>query len=297
MRAIVLGGSGFVGSHVADALTDAGHETAIFDLKASPWLREGQEMMLGDVTDPERVLEACAGRDAIYNFAGIANIDAAREKPTETVETNVRGTLNALEAARVTGAKRYVFASSIYVNSERGSFYRVSKQACELVIEEYAREFGVEYTILRYGTLFGRRADEGNSIHRYLRQALLERRISVVGTGEELREYIHVADAARLSVEVLDPQYANERIVLTGHSPLRFRDLLALIRETVGAEVEIELRDPQSSDPESAHYEITPYHFRPPIARKLVANYYVDLGQGLIDCLEEIYEAEAVTDR
>lgn len=293
MRAIVLGGSGFVGSHVADALTDAGHDVVVFDQAESAWLRDEQEMVLGDVTDADQVLEACAGREAIYNFAGIANIDESRRRPVETVETNLRGNLNALEAARANGSSRYVFASSIYVNSERGSFYRVSKQACEMCVEEYEREFGVEYTILRYGTLFGRRADDGNSIHRYLRQALLERKISAVGTGEELREYIHVADAARLSVEILDPDYANQRVVLTGHSPLRFRDLLQLIRETVGKDVEVTLRDPAASDePESVHYEITPYHFRPAVARKLVASYYIDLGQGLVDCLEEIHEAE-----
>jgi UDP-glucose 4-epimerase len=298
MRAVVIGGSGFVGSHVADALTDAGHEVTIFDREPSAWLRPEQEMVLGDVVEAGEVLAASAGRDAIYNFAGIANIDESRERPVETVETNMRGNLNALAAARETGAKRYVFASSIYVNSERGSFYRVSKQACELCIEEFQREFGVEYTILRYGTLFGRRADDSNSIHRYLRQALVENRISAVGTGDELREYIHVADAARLSVQVLDSEYANERVVLTGHSPLRFSDLLQLIRETVGPQVEIDLRDPASAgERESAHYEITPYHFRPPIARKLVASYYVDLGQGLVDCLEEIHRAEAVPER
>jgi UDP-glucose 4-epimerase len=298
MKAIVLGGSGFVGSHVADALSDAGHDVAVFDQTESPWLRDDQEMVLGDITDRGQVMDACAGREAIYNFAGIANIDESRRRPIETVETNLRGNLNALEAAREHGAGRYVFASSIYVNSERGSFYRVSKQACELCIEEFEREFGVDFTILRYGTLFGRRADDGNSIHRYLRQALLERKISAVGTGEELREYIHVADAARLSVDVLEPEYANQRVVLTGHSPLRFRDLLQLIRETVGHDVEVDLRDPATSDgPESAHYEITPYHFRPAIARKLVASYYVDLGQGLVDCLDEIHEAEALPER
>ena len=94
----------------------------------------------------------------------------------ETVRLNVLGCANLLEAARQAGAKQFVFASTIYVSSESGGFYRASKQACELLVEEYQRQFGLDYTILRYGTLYGGRTDERNSVHRYLRQALLNRR-------------------------------------------------------------------------------------------------------------------------
>jgi UDP-glucose 4-epimerase len=189
-----------------------------------------------------------------------------------------------------------VFASSIYVAGDSGSFYRASKQACELYIEEYRRAYGLDYTILRFGTLFGRRADDTNSVHRYLRQALEQRRIVAYGTGDELREYIHVGDAARLSVDILDAQYANESLVLTGHHPLRFRELLTLIAEIVGDDVAVELHAPGEGDEaESArrgHYAITPYAFRPKIARKLVTTSYVDLGQGLVDVLHELHERQ-----
>ena len=111
-------------------------------------------------------------------------------------------------------------------------------------------------------------------------------RAEASGTGEELREYIHVEDAARLSVQILEPQFANEQVVLTGHHPMRYADVLELIREIVGDDVRIELRPPTSGT--SAHYSITPYTFRPKRARKLVSSWYVDMGQGLVDCLEEI---------
>ncbi len=294
MRAAVLGGSGFVGSHVADALADAGHRVTVFDVRRSPYLREDQDLVLGDVADLESVVSAVEGHDVVYNFAGIADIDESRTRPIDTVGVNVLGNVHALEACRLAGVDRYVFASSVYVASEAGSFYRVSKQACELYIEEYKREYGLDYTVLRYGTLFGRRAGDSNSVHRYLRQALTERRIVAYGTGDELREYIHVEDAARLSVEILDQKYANEQVVLTGHHPLRFGDLLRLVQEVVGKDVRIDLKPPEAAgaDGESAHYAITPYHFRPKQARKLVSSYYLDLGQGLVDCVEEIYELE-----
>lgn len=295
MRALVLGGAGFVGSHVADALSDAGHEVTVFDATESPWLRPDQRMVLGDITDLASVAGAVAGQEVVYNFAGLADIDESRTRPLDTVRINVAGNANVLEAVRESDIRRYVFASSIYVASEAGSFYRVSKQACELYIEEYRREYGTPpYTILRYGTLYGRRAGETNSVHRYLRDALRDRRITAQGTGEELREYIHVEDAARLSVEVLTDEFVDEQVVLTGHHPMRFHDLLALIREIVGPDVELDLRQPPPGAelPSSAHYAITPYTFRPRVARKLVSNYYTDMGQGLVDCLHEINDAE-----
>jgi UDP-glucose 4-epimerase len=290
LRTLVVGGSGFVGSHVADALSDAGHEVSILDAAESPWRRSEQRFSAGDVTDPDAVAAAVQGQDAVYNFAGIADIDEARRRPVDTVRVNIGGNVQVLEACAAAGVGRYLFASSIYVFSETGSFYRVSKQAAELYVEEYQREHGLDYTILRYGTLYGPRADARNSVQRYLRQALSERRVQAAGTGDELREYIHVEDAARLSVDVLAPEFANEQVVLTGQQAMRYRDLLELIREIVGEDVSIELSEPTG---EGVHYAITPYHFRPRKARKLVANHYVDLGQGLLDCLHEIHAEEA----
>lgn len=292
MKAIVFGGSGFVGSHLADALSEAGHAVTVFDRRPAPYLRPGQKFIAGDILDPEAVARAAAGQEAVYNFAGLADIDEALARPVETVRANILGCVHLLEAARLGGARRFIYASTIYVYSEAGGFYRASKQACELYVEEYQRRFGLDYTILRYGTLYGRRADERNSVHRYLRQALRERRISAAGTGDEMREYIHVEDAARASVQILDEEFRNQNVILTGHHPMRFRDLLNMIREIVGPDVQIDLQPPaDGAAGASGHYSLTPYTFRPRIGKKLISHYYLDMGQGLVDCLDEIYRA------
>lgn len=291
MKAIVFGGSGFVGSHVADALSTAGHDVTIFDRQPSRYLSGGQRMIAGDILDRGAVAAAVTGHDVVYNFAGMADIDEALEKPVETAHLNVLGCAHILEAARLGGVRRFVFASTIYVSSEAGGFYRASKQACELWVEEYARRFALDYTILRYGTLYGPRSDARNSVYRYLTQALTHRRIDVAGTGEELREYIHVRDAAETSVTILAPEYRNLSVILTGHQPMRFKDLLHMIREIVGGDVAIELR-PTAKDADAVHghYSYTPYSFRPKVGRKLSPPMYTDIGQGLIECLEQIYE-------
>jgi len=297
MNVLVIGGSGFIGSHVADALSQSGYQVTIYDAKPSPYLRPDQKCIVGSTLDRDRMTGAIAGQDFVYNFAGIPHLDIGLKYPIETVEQNILATVITLEASRQAGVKRYVYASSIYVYSESGGFYRCSKQAAELYIDEYQRLYGLNYTILRYGTIYGPRADDHNSIRRYLTQALRERRVTLSGTGDEVREYIHVKDAARASVEILSDEYKNDHILLTGHHPMRYRDLLIMIREIVGRDIEIEINAPDQSDPKysaSGHFVITPYSFRPKIAKKLVGHSYLDMGQGLLDCLESLYEEEMI---
>lgn len=292
MKAVLFGGSGFLGSHVADALSQAGHDVTIYDLRDSPHRPGSQRFVQGDILDPHAAGRALQGQDVAYNFAGLANLDEAHEQPVESARVNVLGNAILLEEARKAKLSRYVFASSIYVAGHAGGFYRAGKQAGELYVEEYQRWFGLDFTILRYGSIYGRRADRNNGVGQYLMQALQHRRIVVKGTGEELREYVHVSDVAKASVKILEPEFRNQHVVLTGHHPLRVRDLVEMIREMVGSDVQIEFQpvDPvQRQEGKTTHYTITPYSFRPQIAKKLVSNHYVDMGQGLIDCLEDLH--------
>lgn len=286
MKAIVFGGGGFLGSHVADVLTSRGYEVVIFDVYPSKYVKKGQEMIVGSILNREKVNAAIENCDVVYNFAGIADIDEAKAKPILTVETNILGNTIILDACRIHNVKRFVFASSVYVYSKSGSFYRSSKQACELIIENFNEAYGLPYTILRYGSLYGPRSDERNWIYLILKQAITEGKITREGNGEELREYIHVEDAARYSVDILSKEYENQHVMLTGHQKMRIKDLMIMIREMLGNRIELEFIPNDAN----IHYEITPYTFNPKIAKKIVGEYYLDMGQGLLQCLEEVYK-------
>jgi len=144
----------------------------------------------------------------------------------------------------------------------------------------------LEYSILRYGTVYGPRADSRNSIYRYLKQALEDGRIDYGGTGDETREYVHVRDAARLSVDILADEYHNTQVTITGHHPTRLKDMLYTIREILGNRIKINFEASESATP---HYNVTPYSFVPKIGRKLTTPEYVDMGQGLLECISEIH--------
>lgn len=292
MKTVVFGGAGFLGSHVADALEAAGHDVTIFDINASPYRTPGQHEIVGDILDEAAVDQAVRGADAVYNFAGFADIDAAATEPIATVKFNILGNCIILEACRKAGVKRFVFASTVYVYSQAGSFYTASKQACESYVEHYRRVFGLNYTVLRYGSLYGGRADSRNGMYRLLHQALREKKIVYKGDGEEMREYIHVEDAAASSAQILAKEFENEHVTITGPTAMRVRDLLTMINEMLGHQVAIELR-PEPETNTSVHYRVTPYSFSPKVAKKLIQTHYVDMGQGLLRCLEDIYNEPA----
>jgi UDP-glucose 4-epimerase len=242
-------------------------------------------MIVGDILDESQVREAMKGQDIVYHFAGLADLDRAGDKALETVRQNIFGTVNLLDAAVESKVERFIYASTIYVYSRLGGFYRCSKQSAELFIEEYNNCYELNFTVLRYGSLYGPRANEGNGIRRFLHQGLTEGEITYPGTGDEVREYINVKDAAQLSVDILAAKYKNQHIVITGHNSMKSREMLGLIREMLNQEISLKF----SNTPNNFHYTLTPYSFTPKIGSKLVGSLYTDMGQGILECLQEIH--------
>jgi len=284
--ACVLGGSGFLGSHVADKLADAGYQVRIFDQRPSPWIRAGQEMILGDLLNQSEVSEAIQGTEVVYNFAGLADLNEGLSKPLETVRINVLGNTHVMEACRRFDVKRFVYASTVYVNSRDGGFYRCSKQASEHYVEEYQKSYRLNYTILRYGSLYGPRADASNGMYRIVKKALESGFIEYEGSPDSLRQYIHVEDAALASVDALGDEFCNQSVVLTGQEPMRVLDMLEMLAEILG------LRDAVKFIPseQPGHYIRTPYAYQPKLGKKYVLPMHVDLGQGLLQVISELHE-------
>ena len=202
-KVLVTGGAGFIGSHIADALSESGHDVVVHDLKESPYLRDNQTQILGNLLDQRGLEECLKGVDVVYHLGGLADLDVAYDRPYDALEVNVLGTVNLLEAMVKVGVKRILFASTIYVHSSTGSFYRIAKHCCEQILEEFEERFGVDYTVLRFGTVYGTRSDAHNSVYRYLMSALSEGEIVFHGSGDEVREYIHVRDAAKICVDLI----------------------------------------------------------------------------------------------
>jgi UDP-glucose 4-epimerase len=286
MKITVWGGSGFLGSHVADTLTKQGHTVTIADSNVSQWLVENQEMIQGNVLDKEQVLKSVNGADVVFNFSGIADIQEADLDPNKSAEVNILGNLNLMDACVKHGVQRYIFASSLYVYSTSGGFYRCSKQACENYIDEFHRQRGLDYTILRFGSLYGPRSDEKNAIYRFIESAIKKKKINYWGKPDALRDYVHIHDAAQVCAEMLDNKFKNENIIISGTQTLKVSDVMEIIVEILGKNIALSYDEKA----DSGHYEKTPYSFTPKMAKKFVPRTQIDFGQGLLDMVQKIYK-------
>lgn len=284
MKVLIFGGSGFLGSHVADALSDAGHDVTIFDRNSSQWIRPNQKMIIGDLLDEQFVTSTVKGFDVVYNFAALADLNQALDKPIDSIRINVLGNSYILEACREHKVKRFIYASTVYVFSREGGFYRCSKQASESYIEEYQKAFDLDYTILRYGSLYGPRSDESNGLYRIVRSALETGKITYEGSADSLREYIHVEDAAKASVVAMGDEFRNQSVVLTGQEPMKVIELLKMLAEILGRPDSVEFLEGD----QVGHYVRTPYAYQPKLGRKYIPPMHVDLGQGLLQLIEEV---------
>lgn len=284
-KIIVFGGSGFIGSHVSDQLSDKGYDVTVFDVNKSIYLQNSQKFVQGNICNKEDVENAVKGMDIVYHFAAVADIKESIKFPLKTAEMNIIGTINILNACVKFNVNRFIFSSSIYVYSDHGSFYRVSKQSAELFIENFSKEFGLNFTILRYGSLYGTRANEFNFVHNSIKSALTNKKIIRNGDGDEIRDYINVKDAAKLSVNILAKQYINKYLMLTGNQSLKVKDLLSLIKEIFNNDITIEYNKTSIN---KGHYKITPFSYKPNIALKITPSEFYDLGQGIMECVYEI---------
>jgi len=282
VKVLVTGGSGFIGSHIVDALILEHHDVIVFDRIKSSYVNKSASFVQGNITDETAVFSAAKGCDIIYHFAAIADISKAISEPIKTFQVNVMGTLNILEAARKNNVDRLIFASSIYVYSNKGAFYRTSKRTCEQLIEDYNSQFGLKYTILRFGSLYGPRAGPSNSVFQLINEALKTNTIAYKGTGNEVREYIHAKDGAAAAVEMLKPEFENQIIHLTGHERMTTRSMMNMIAEIIGTDVNIKVNTGEMM----GHYFQTPYSYTPKLGRKLLQNSYIDIGLGLLELIE-----------
>ena len=287
---LVIGGSGFVGSHTADSLTESGFKVTIFDKNVSPWINDKQNFIEGNMMSLSELEEAMKNKKYVFHFGGVADIDEADKDPIAAIEANVMGTTLSVSAASKMGVSRFIFGSTIYVYSPYGSIYRASKQASETIIEAYSKHSNLDYTFLRYGSLYGPRAQKWNGLKNRVSEIIKNKKLMYNGTGDEQREYIYVKDAADMSVECLSDEYINQAITLTGQQTIDSKSLIEMIFEIANIKKNVEFRakDVKSNQ----HYINTPYRYTPKTSKKIVPKNFKDFGQGLLEVIEEVSNNE-----
>jgi UDP-glucose 4-epimerase len=245
VRVAVTGGCGFIGSHVVDQLLRAGHEVRAIDI-GDQWRNRAADFRLADLFDAAALDRALEGTDAVFHLAGAANVNDIAAQPAAAVRLNVEGVARVLDAARRTGCRRMLLASTVWVYgatagqgerseealvdlSRAGHVYISTKLAAEMLMHSYHEMYGQEFTILRYGIPYGPRMRDALVVARFVRAALDGVPISIAGTGQQQRSYVYVEDLADAHVRALAPAAANQTLALEGGTPVTVREIAEVV--------------------------------------------------------------------
>lgn len=290
-KVLVFGGFGFLGYYLLKELLSRGYEVVVADIKDNSEFKDVVHYLHCDISDQKQVDTVFQNQnyDIVYNLAGFANLDFSIKAPLKTMQLNIIGNMYILEACVNANVKKFVYASSAYAMSNKGSFYGISKLASEKIIEEYHEKYDLDFTILRYGSVYSEREYDNNYIYNIVKKAILESIIDHKGDGDEIREYIHAGDAAKLSVDVIESdKFNNVHVILTGTERIKRSELFNMIKEILNNKIEIKYNFNKYNN----HYKFTPYSFEPSLSRKLTANPHIDMGQGLLECIRAVHENE-----
>jgi UDP-glucose 4-epimerase len=250
MQVAVIGGGGFIGSHVVDHLMAAGHRVRVID-PVPRWRNPAAEYHELDLFDQAGLAAALAGCQAVFHLAGASDVNRVAADPVAAVRLNVEGTARVLECARQQACERVLLASTVWVygatagDGERtedatvdlaraGHVYVSTKLAAELLVHSYREMYGQHYTILRYGIPYGPRMRDVLVVARFVRAALAGEPITIAGTGEQQRNYVYVGDLADAHVRALSAAAADQVLALEGGTPVSVREIADTVRELIG---------------------------------------------------------------
>lgn len=231
MKCLILGGGGFLGSHLSETLLAQGYDVRIFDRPnllrfRTSHLNSPLEWIEGDFVNREHVAHAVCGCDIVYHLVSTTLPRSSNENPAYDVETNVVGTLHLLEAARKHKVKKIIFASSggtVYGSPQQVPIreshptepicsYGIAKLTIEKYLGLFHSLYGMEYCVLRLANPFGERqriAAAQGAVAVFLDKALRNESIEIWGDGSVIRDYFHVSDAASALEKAITYQGTN----------------------------------------------------------------------------------------
>jgi UDP-glucose 4-epimerase len=261
MKVLVTGGAGFIGSHVVDVLIEAGHSVSIVD---NLWEHGGGKLenvnpkatfYKVDICDPalSEVFQK-EQPDAICHLAAQHSVKISTDDPVHDANVNILGLINILQNATQFGTRKIIFSSSgaTYGTVEKmpvdettvqnpESPYGITKMASEFYLKFWKNMYGLDFTILRYGNVYGPRQDplgEAGVIAIFARQILLKETVRIDWDGEQQKDYVYVGDVARANLLSLTGGNGETYCIAHGNGT-SVNALYRSLVEEIGHEVEI----------------------------------------------------------
>lgn len=284
-KILIFGSSGFLGQHLV-SLLKKDNQIIQFDINSPEDSICDSNFIQGSILDTELVLTAAKDVDIVYHFAAMTDLDIVNNNPAKAIEVNIAGTSNILDACIKEKVERFIFSSSVYVYSQFGGVYKSTKQACELLIEDFDKMHGLNYTILQLGSVYGPGAKQTNLISRLIKEALTTDQFQHSGSGVEERQYIFVKDVVNALINIANSQYKNKKVILLGSESVRISQLM----EMISSQLEKDIYKIFKKDGYGIHYKSSPFQTDPDGAIYYKLESPTPLKDGLRETIKFIQE-------
>ena len=234
-------------------------------------------MIIGSINKFIDLQKATKNIHTVFHFAASADLNYSNKKPFETIESNIIGTVNLLKSCLKNKVKKIVFASSIYARSEQGGIYSTSKLSSEMIIEQICKKFNLKFVILRFGTVYGERANSFNTVQNFINKSKKKKNIYRETRGNEIRSYIHVDDVAKITFKSLKKKYENNYYNIFGDKNVIVKNLLNMIKKYVP---NLKIRYAKK-DKKKYNYKKNPFTYKLRAGKILKLNNYISIEAGL----------------
>ena len=265
MKILIIGGSGFLGLSLAQELIKKKMVVTIFDVNNPRIKSKFIKFVKGNITNANLLKKYIKKNDIVYHLAGISDIGDALKQPIKTVKHNILATVNILNICSNIKIKRFIFASTVYVHSSQGGFYRISKNCCEQFVEEFSKKTDLKYTILRYGTIYGPSLNLKNNINKITNFALKNKLVKYEGSVHTKRKVIYITDAAKIGVEILKKSFENKVVLISGKKYEKLKDIMKMIQMKLGIKKNLKFMNKKIE----GHYILNPFTYKKPKEIKL----------------------------
>ena len=258
MKILITGGAGFIGSNLAKRLVKDGHEVRILDSllrgnKLDKSTYDSVQFIKGDVRDLSIVTEASKGCDVVYHFAAVLGVDIVADNPVETMDVEVIGTRNVVEAAAVNNIKKILYASTsgIYGHSalenalteevlvDPRTSYAMAKRYNEIYLASHHEEKGLNVISLRFFNVYGENQDNRMVVPRFFEQALNNEDITVFGTGQQTRDFTYIDDTVEACVRLMDVDGCHI-VNIANEEEWQIKDLAVKIKDITASQSSIQ---------------------------------------------------------
>lgn len=235
---LITGGSGFIGSHLANQLIALGHKVSVLDRTPKPMV--GVKLFQGDITNAVDVAKAMKGMDLVYHLAGVLGTEELNTQSVFATQINVIGTLNILDAAVANKTKVLLVSKpNVWLNT-----YSITKETSEKFSQLYQKEFGLKVVTVKWFSVYGpgqKHYGVQKAVPTFIVKALKNEPLPVFDNGQQEADFIYTSDTIRATILVAeDPKLEGQTVEIGTGQGTSVNDLAKLIIKLSGSKSEIE---------------------------------------------------------